>query len=81
VHDTSNFHLGGKPVDPQYIRDFQKFAEELERTKAWGEIVVVFRAGVPMSIASTVNHRINGPEQAAIARGEKPYVKEYRNTK
>jgi hypothetical protein len=71
-------------VDPQYIRDFQKFAEELEKSKAWGEIVVVFKAGVPMSISRTVNHRITGPDQAAVAAGNKnkggnnPYGYEHR---
>jgi hypothetical protein len=66
-------------MDLQYVRDFQRFAEEMERTKSWGEIVIVFKAGVPMSIASTVNHRIVGPDQAQIAKGEKPNAIEYRN--
>jgi hypothetical protein len=66
-------------VDPQYIRDFQRFAEDLEKSQAWGEIVVSFKAGVPMSIKSTVSHRIEGPDQAKIAKGEKPNGIEYRN--
>jgi hypothetical protein len=65
-------------VDPQVIRDFQKFAEEFEKNKSWGTITVEFREGVPMTIASNVQRRIIGAQQAQIARGEKPYVKEYR---
>ena len=65
-------------MDPQYIRDFQRFAEDLEKAQAWGEIVVTFRAGIPMSIKSSIIHRVEGPAQAKIAKGEKPYVKEYR---
>ncbi len=65
-------------MDPQVIRDFQHFAEEFEKSKSWGTITLEFREGVPMTISSHVNRRIVGPQQAQIAKGDKPYVKEYR---
>jgi hypothetical protein len=65
-------------VDPQVIRDFTQFAEQLEKDKAWGSIIVEFREGIPMTISSQVNRRIIGAQQASIAKGEKPNVKAYR---
>lgn len=66
-------------MDPQVIKDITRFAEQFDRDKCWGTITLVFRMGVPMSIEATVNQRVTGPAQAALAKGEKPNAIEYRN--
>lgn len=66
-------------MDPQVIRDITRFAEQFQKDKCWGTITLVFRMGTAMSIEATVNHRITGPEQAQVAKGEKPNAIEYRN--
>jgi hypothetical protein len=66
-------------LDPQLVRDFTRFATQFAKDESWGEIRVVFRKGVPMSIATMVDTQIFGPAQAeAASKGRKPNVKEYR---
>jgi hypothetical protein len=58
----------------------QAAVKEFQCKKQWGELRIVFRAGVPMNIVSTVDSQIRGPEQAAVASasGRKPNGPEYR---
>jgi hypothetical protein len=73
------FVLPDSTIDlPQVVKDFARFYEDFRRHAHWGEIRVVFRNGVPMNIASTVDTQIRGPEQAAVASGRKPNGPEYR---
>ena len=65
-------------MDPQVIRDVTQFAEQFEKDKAWGTVTLEFREGVPMTVSSQVNRRIIGPQQAAVAKGDKPNVRNYR---
>lgn len=66
------------PSISQIIQDFTRFAHEFYAKKNWGEITVVFRAGVPMNIRSMISEQLRGPEQTSVSQGSKPYVKEYR---
>lgn len=68
-------------MDPQVLRNVTRFAEQFQKDQCWGTITLVFRMGTAMSIEATVNHRINGPAQAQVAKGEKPHVVEYRTNK
>jgi hypothetical protein len=62
----------------QILQQFAKLADEFYKKKQWGKIEVVFRQGVPMTVTSTINEQVRGPEQAAVIKGDKPYAKEYR---
>ena len=63
---------------PQVVKDFARFYEDFRRNNHWGEIRVVFRAGVPMNIMNAVDTQIRGPEQAAVSQGRKPNGPEHR---
>jgi hypothetical protein len=65
---------------PQVVKDFASAYEDFRRNNYWGEIRVVFRSGVPMNIASTVDTQIRGPEQAAVSQGRKPNGIEHRKS-
>jgi hypothetical protein len=58
-------------IDPQLIRDFEKFVLQFQKDAAWGKIEVVFRKGVPMSIGVFVDNQIFGPAQAEAASNER----------
>jgi hypothetical protein len=60
-------------IDPQLIRDFERFALQFQKDHSWGKIEVMFKKGVPMSIGVFVDNQIYGPAQAeAASKGRKP---------
>lgn len=68
-------------IDPQLIRDFERFVLQFQKDQSWGKIEVNFKKGVPMSIGVFVDNQIYGPAQAeAASKGRKPDGKqpEYR---
>jgi hypothetical protein len=67
-------------IDPQLIRDFEKFVLQFQKDQSWGKLEVTFRKGVPMSIGVFVDNQIYGPAQAeAASKGRKPDGKQSEN--